>query len=120
MEETYIKITYINQITVIELPARIDTLTANKISPEVVQITEQKSEGILFNLRDVTFVSSAGIRIFLSAYKKCESHSIKIAMVNVHPSVYKIFKVAGMDKFFNIFNNESEALKNVWAMEQSS
>lgn len=40
-----------------------------------------------------------------------------MAMVNVNPSVYKIFKVAGMDKFFNIFNNEAEALKNVWAIE---
>ena len=104
-------------IKVIELSGKIDTITTDKISQEVMGVFEQNPGGLLFNLHEVTFVSSAGLRMFLSAYKKGAAADIKMAMCHVHPSVYKIFKVGGLETAFKIFNDEPQALKEVWGIE---
>ena len=99
----------------IKLSGRIDTITADKVNPEIMQAVEESQGGLIFNLENVSFVSSAGIRIFLAAYKKGTAANIKVAMVHVNPSVYKIFKVAGLESIFKIYNDEAEALKELWA-----
>ncbi|MEQ8188808.1 MAG: STAS domain-containing protein [Candidatus Eremiobacterota bacterium] len=110
-----IKISELNpSVMVIQLSGKIDTTTSDKISQEVVEVIEQMQTGILFNLKDVTFVSSAGIRMFLTACKKAGTMGLKSAMCYVNPSIYKIFKVAGLEKSFNIFDDESQALNTVW------
>lgn len=103
-----------NSVKVIKLAGRIDTVTAEKITSEVMLVVEESPGGLLFNMTDVNFVSSAGIRVFLSAYKKGTTENIKMAMVHVNPSVYKIFKVAGLESIFRIFDSEDEALKEIW------
>lgn len=110
-----IRISELNpSVMVIQLSGKIDTNTSDKMSHEVIQVIEQMQAGVLFNLKDVTFVSSAGIRMFLTAYKKAGTMGLKSAMCHVSPSIYKIFKVAGLDRAFNIFDEETQALENVW------
>ncbi len=119
MEETGVKFS-INELNssviTIQLSGKIDTNTSDKISQEVIKILEQMQSGALFNLKDVTFVSSAGIRMFLTAYKKLGTSGLKAAMCHVNPSIYKIFKVAGLEKSFNIFDDEAQAINNIWPL----
>jgi anti-sigma B factor antagonist len=103
-------------IKVILLPAKIDSLTAEKISLEVLAALEGNPGGVLFNMKEVAFVSSAGIRMFMKAYKKAQADGFKMAMIHVHPSIYKIFKVAVLESAFNIFDSEAEALKGLWLL----
>ncbi|MDQ7822233.1 MAG: STAS domain-containing protein [Candidatus Eremiobacteraeota bacterium] len=104
-------------IKIIHLPAKIDSSTAEKVTSEAMAAFEGNPGGILFNLKEVTFVSSAGIRMFIMAYKKAKAEGIKIAMIHVHPNVYKIFKVAALDSEFNICDSEAQALKEVWLLQ---
>lgn len=104
-------------IRMIHLPARIDSATADKITSEAMTAFEGSPGGILFDLKEVTFVSSAGIRMFMTSYKKAKAEGIKIAMIHVHPTIYKIFKVASLDSAFNIHESEAQALKDVWLLQ---
>jgi anti-anti-sigma factor len=103
-------------ITIIHLPAKIDSVTADKISQEVMTALEGNPGGVLFDMRDVSFVSSAGIRMFMIAYKKAQSDGFKMAMVHVHPTIYKLFKISVLDSAFNIHESEAQALKEVWLL----
>ncbi len=104
-------------IRIIHLPARIDSSTAEKITSEAMAAFEGNPGGILFDLKEVKFVSSAGMRMFMTSYKKAKAEGIKIAMIHVHPTVYKIFKVAALDSEFNICDSEAQALKDVWLLQ---
>jgi anti-sigma B factor antagonist len=101
----------------IHLPVKIDSTASDKISSEVMAAFEGSPGGILFDLMEVTFVSSAGIRVFMTSYKKAKAEGIKIAMIHVHPSVYKLFKVASLESVFNICDSEAQALKDIWHLQ---
>ncbi len=101
----------------IHLPAKIDAVAAEKISSEALAAFEGNPGGILFDLKEVTFVGSAGIRVFMVSYKKAKAEGIKIAMIHVHPSVYKLFKVASLDGEFHICEDEVQALKDIWHLQ---
>lgn len=103
-------------IMVIKLSGKIDTMTVNGITTRVMAAMEESPAGVMFNLGGVTFVSSAGLRMFVSAYKKGLSANMKMAMIHVHPSVYKIFKMVGCEGMFNIFDDEPQALKKIWGI----
>jgi len=106
-------------IKIIRLSGKIDTLTSEKLTADVLKAVEESSEGIIFDLKEVTFVSSSGIRMFLSAFKKGLAEKIKVAMRHVNPSIYKIFKVAGLESMFNIFDDELQALSSIWGISKS-
>lgn len=94
-------------------------VTANgaaRVTPEVMQIFDRApaSSGVVFDLEGAPFVSSGGIRMFLAAYKKGAERNVKVAMVRVQPSVYTVFKVAGLVAGFRIHETLEQALAEVW------
>jgi len=46
--------------------------------------------------------------------KKASADGKKIALVGVQPAIYKIFKVSAMDKFFRFFEDDGEAVRQLW------
>ena len=98
------------EINIISMSGRLDVETSERISPEVLLSIEQCSAGVILDMADVVFVSSAGLRVLLNTYKKAIAADKKIAMIQPQPQVYKIFKVAAFDTMFNICKNEKEAL----------
>jgi anti-sigma B factor antagonist len=104
-------------IKIIKLSGKIDTLTSDKLTPDVMKAVEENRGGVIFDLKEVTFVSSSGIRMFLSAFKKGLAENIKVAMIHINPSIYKIFKVAGLESMFNIFESEPQALNTIWGLK---
>lgn len=106
-------------LTIIHVKGMVSANGANKVSPEVMQVFEASPapSGIVFDLAEAPFVSSGGIRMFLAAYKKAATLGIKVAMVRVHPSVYTVFKVAGLVGGFRIHESVEQAVAGVWSLE---
>jgi anti-anti-sigma factor len=83
---------------------RLDTLAVQKLS-EVIQINlpviEGKSEDkIVFDLRDVDYISSSFIRICVSVAKQAKPGQFSI--VHCQPFIKKTFKISGLDDILNV------------------
>ena len=106
-------------IEIIHVKGMVSANGANKVSPEVMQVFEASPapKGVIFDLAEAPFVSSGGIRMFLAAYKKGAALDIKVAMVRVQPSVYTVFKVAGLVGGFRIHESVEQALAGIWSLE---
>ena len=74
---------------------RIDTVTAPELEAAIVL---DGVEELVFDLAQVDYVSSAGLRVLLSAQKKMAGKSMKIA--NSKPAVKEIFDVTGFSDIF--------------------
>ena len=74
---------------------RIDTLTAPELEAAVVL---DGVDELVFDLTEVDYVSSAGLRVFLGAQKRMGGKSMKIAHVN--PSVREVFDITGFSDIF--------------------
>lgn len=77
----------------------IDTLTAPRLDGEVE--TEGLSE-LVFDLTDVTYVSSAGLRVLLLAHKKMVQAGGKMTIAHPQEAVRRVFTLTGFAKILTI------------------
>ena len=83
---------------------RLDTIAVQKLS-EVIQVNlpvkDGKSEDkIVFNLKDVDYISSSFIRICVSVAKQAGPGQFSIA--HCQPFIKKTFKISGLDDILNV------------------
>jgi anti-anti-sigma factor len=74
---------------------RQDTTTCMEMEAKLSEVTGEKLP-VTFDLKEVEYVSSAFLRLCLRVAKEVGTE--KFAVVNLNPSVKKVFKIAGFDK----------------------
>jgi anti-anti-sigma factor len=83
---------------IVALFGRIDMEAAEADYPVVQQAIDDSPAGIVVDLKEVDFVSSAGFRMLLMAYKEAQRVGKVMLLTRPRPSVYKIFKVVALDQ----------------------
>ena len=84
----------------ISLKGRLDTLAAPAFEEEVKKSLPDLTE-LVFDLTELEYVSSAGLRVFLMAQKTMKEQG-RMTVKNVRPSVYDIMEVTGFTNFIDI------------------
>lgn len=86
-----------NRILTISLDGRLDSTTVPFFEEELRSMF-QGLNGIVFDLTNLEYVSSAGLRVFLKAQKYINNVVIK----NPQKAVVDVFNLTGFDKMLNI------------------
>ncbi|HON78611.1 MAG TPA: STAS domain-containing protein [Spirochaetota bacterium] len=103
----------INNIVVIYLEGRLDVHLSADVEKEINKIiSDDPSSHLLLNLHDVEYMSSSGLRIFVSTMRILKESKRKLALCNMNTAVKKIFEVVELMDMFDIHENEEEALKS--------
>ena len=76
---------------------RIDTVTAPELAKMVVLDNVKELE---FDLSEVDYISSAGLRIFLGSQQKMTGSGGKMVLSGVRPIVKEIFDIVGFSDAF--------------------
>ena len=79
--------------TIIEIVGRLDTITAPALDKTINEdVGEVKN--LVLDLKDLEYISSAGLRVLLSAQKKMQKiGSMKV--INVCEAVMEVFEMTG-------------------------
>lgn len=83
------------------LIGRLDTTTAPLLENEVKELTVDVKE-LIFDLDKLDYISSAGLRVFLSAQKIINSFENKMLVKNVKDEVLEVFEITGFTDILNI------------------
>ncbi|MBR1737942.1 MAG: STAS domain-containing protein, partial [Firmicutes bacterium] len=83
----------------IAVSGRIDSNTYQELQKTVNELDYSKGS-LVFDFKDVEYISSAGLRVLLSARKKAGSGSMKV--INVSSGIYEIFETTGFDSMLDI------------------
>ena len=97
--------------SILRLEGRIDAVTSSSLEREISHLVETGHRKILLDFLKVDYLSSAGMRLFLSASKKLKAHQGFLLFFNLEDDVMDIIKVAGFERILRIYPNELEALK---------
>ena len=85
---------------VFNFEGRLDTAACSGIENEVDGQVEKAGQPVVFDLKNVDFVSSAFLRLCISAAKKTGAGKFQVA--NAAPQIKKVFKIAGMDQIISV------------------
>ncbi|MBQ7670294.1 MAG: STAS domain-containing protein [Clostridia bacterium] len=84
----------------VALEGRLDTTTSPQLETELRDSADGITE-LIFDLADLDYISSAGLRVLLSAQKVMNKQG-EMKIVNVKPEIMEIFDVTGFVDILNI------------------
>jgi anti-sigma B factor antagonist len=82
----------------VSVTGHIDTVTAPQLEAELVL---DAVDELVLALSGVAYVSSAGLRVFLSAYKAMSKKG-GMTIVGAQPAVLEVFKITGFATIFKL------------------
>ena len=65
---------------------------------------------IHIDCRDVSYMSSAGLGVFISHLDEIKLRDIKLTLFGINDSVQQVFDILGLEKLLSIVPNEAEAI----------
>jgi anti-sigma B factor antagonist len=77
----------------LQLAGRLDTVTSPELGTEIDAITQEIGELIL-DFAEISYISSAGLRIILAAQKKMNKQG-DMKLLHVCPAVKEVFELTG-------------------------
>ena len=88
--------------TVINLQGRIDAANSNQIHERIMDEVERGANRIIINFSEVSYISSAGLRILIYASKALKKNSASLVICSMSSSIEKIFQISGLTSLFTI------------------
>lgn len=95
-------------IALISLSGDIDATTAPIITTRIKEILGSENlNKLTFNLADVRYLSSAGLRSFVEVQNICLEKNIDFKSIELSEKVYRLFKVTGFGSMLKLEMNEN-------------
>ncbi len=99
-----------NGVSVATLKGRLDVTTAVELDNALDGLLSAGAKKVLFDLRELDYISSAGLRSLLMAAKKLKAIEGNLALCSLNANVAEVFKISGLSSFFNIYISKDDAL----------
>jgi len=99
-----------NDITVIDVKGRLDANTAPELQKKITEIVNQGEYYLILKFTDLTYISSAGLRILITTVKMLKAEQGKLVLCEMQDSIYEVLKISGFTNIFNIQDNEQDAI----------
>jgi anti-anti-sigma factor len=103
---------------VLQVSGRLDQDTCDAFRGDLMKYVETASlggGGIVLDLSQMEYVSSAGLRCFMLASRQAKAHQARIFVSALQPMVKEIFDISHFNLVFQVFPTVREALAAVSA-----
>jgi len=77
----------------IKLAGSLDTATAPELERQLGPILAEPVKDIVFDLSDLRFISSAGLRVFSSTRKILKERGGQASFVHLQPQIQEVFEI---------------------------
>jgi anti-anti-sigma factor len=103
----------------VKLSGSLDTSTAPDLERQLVPVLSSQVRDLVFDLAQLKFISSAGLRVFSSARKTLKEHGGQASFINMQPQIQEVFEIIKALPGVAVFQNVAE-LDNYLAARQRS
>ncbi|SRR6266581_3599535 len=99
-----------NDINVLDLKGYLDAHTAPDLEKALQNLLEGKKYNIVVNCKELTYISSAGLGVFMAYIEDVRKNHGDIKLSNMSPKVYNVFDLLGFPLLYDITKDETEAI----------
>lgn len=97
-------------VNVLELKGYLDAHTAPELESTFQKLLNDKKYKIVVNCKDLTYISSAGLGVFMAYIEDVRKNQGDIKLSNMTPKVYNVFDLLGFSILYEIYKEEKEAV----------
>ncbi len=95
---------------IMTLDGELDASSSVVLDEELSDPEIMKYKKILVDCRNLNYISSAGLGVFISHLQRFEDAQIKLIFFNMQDKVRNVFEILGLDLLMTIVSNYEEAI----------
>ncbi len=100
-----------DSVNVLELKGYLDAHTAPRLEEAFQNLLKSRRYNIVVNCRDLSYISSAGLGVFMAFIEDVRKNAGDIKLTNMSSKVYNVFDLLGFPLLYEIFKDEQEAVQ---------
>jgi len=98
--------TNLKHCDLLKVSGRIDSTTSPQMDEALKAILNAKRYNLVVDMKEVTYMSSAGMRVLINAQKVCRRYNRgEVILVGVSPLIYEAMELAGFTVLFKFFDD---------------
>src|SRR3989344_9094552 len=107
----HIALEEIEHRVILRIDGRLDAASAPLLERKIASLMDEGHLHLILDFSRIDYLSSAGMRVLLSATKKLRAKKGELILFSVGEDVGEIIKMAGFDKILHICSSEKDALQ---------
>ena len=100
-------------VLVIQARHRLDSTSAQDFHDRLGAAIAAARRAVVVDMEELTYISSAGLRVMLQATKDLERRGVRFAICSLSKDVRETFEVSGFDQMIDIRPSRADALAAV-------
>ena len=97
-----------NSVARVSLAGALNTDTAPAFEEKLQKVVDQNYELTVLDMKDLEYISSAGLRVIFKAAKQTKSAGKRLAAANRKPHIDKVFEILKALPDMAVFANDQE------------
>lgn len=86
----------------VALNGELDTVASREAEKDFDTLMNAHDKEIDIDCSQLNYISSSGLRLFLSLLKKCKANNSTLNLLNMNDNIKKVFSMTGFSSLFNI------------------
>ncbi|MGI6369203.1 MAG: STAS domain-containing protein [Ignavibacteria bacterium] len=95
---------------IIKISGILDSVTTKEFQNEINDILSLNHKKMIIDFAEISYINSKGIKALIEILKTISSMRGELYFVALSPHIYEIFKVLGLDKVFQVFDNYKDII----------
>jgi anti-sigma B factor antagonist len=103
----------------VTLAGSLDTATAPELEKQLAPVLAGSARDVVFDLAQLTFISSAGLRVFALARKTLKERGGQASFVHMQPQIHEVFEIMRSLPGVAVFKDVAELDRYLAARQRS-
>ncbi|NLI59008.1 MAG: STAS domain-containing protein [Clostridium sp.] len=86
----------------VTLSGEVDIYTSQELKENLYRVVETNKKDLIIDCKELNYIDSTGLGIFVGALKKAKQYEKKITITNLKDNIKKLFIITGLDKIFEV------------------
>jgi anti-anti-sigma factor len=96
-------------VHIVAIAGSLDSTTSPEAQKALAAVVAG-AKTVVLDFTELSYISSAGLRVLLGAAKQLRSSGGKLRMFGLNPSVTEVFEISGFAAILPVYPSEAEAL----------
>ena len=102
-------VTEMKRSHLVHIAGRVDSSNAPQLQEKLAALVKGGARNLVINMKDVSFLSSAGLRTLLSTLQAAKKQGGDVRLSEVSEPVARVLELTSFDMHFKCFGTDTEA-----------
>lgn len=102
----------LGDVVVLSVDGEINFNSSPDFRKAFLKVLDSKAKKVVINLSNVAYVDSSGLATLVEALQKIKGGGGRLRLTNLSAKVKSLFEITKLEKLFEIFSAEEDAVKS--------